>query len=604
MTILYLCEKPSQGRDIARVLGVNQRNETHLKGKDIIVTWCIGHLLETVSPDFYCDDLKPWRLEKLPIVPKAWQMQVVEKTKKQFNAIKKLLKETQHVVIATDADREGEVIAREILGLCCYNGKIERLWLSALDDASIKKALLELKDGTKTEKLYFAGLARQRADWLVGMNLTMAATSLFSQRGEGVLSVGRVQTPTLKLVVNRDREIENFKSKDYFVLLVQFTAANQESFWATWQVPHDIADEEGHCLNKEIIESILSKIKEQSAVVSDFTESNKQQSPPLCLSLSALQKLASSRFGFSAKQTLEIAQSLYEKHKATTYPRTDCGYLPESQLAEANLILKNLVLMHPELRAIVAQCDIKIKSSSWNDKKITAHHGIIPTSNSQVDIKKMSADELKLYDLICRYYVAQFLGNYIFNHRSVLVHYQNETFKATSSIPVTSGWRLALQETEEEVSSNIPLLKQDEALKTQQQRIETKQTKPPARFTEGTLIDAMKNIGKYVTNPELKKVLKETAGIGTEATRANILETLLRREYLTRKGKQLISTQKGRALINLLPSTITDPATTAQWEQELENIVDGNMTLDTFLQHQAKNLEVLLDALAAKKANH
>ena len=604
MLTLYLCEKPSQGRDIARVLGAKQREATHIKDKDTIVTWCVGHLLETAPPDFYCDDLKPWRLEKLPIVPKAWQMQVVEKTKKQFNAIKKLLKETQHVVIATDADREGEVIAREILELCYYKGKIERLWLSALDDASIKKALLELKDGTNTEKLYFAGLARQRADWLVGMNLTMAATSLFSQRGEGVLSVGRVQTPTLKLVVDRDYEIENFKSKVYFVLLVQFTTANQESVWATWQVSRDIADEEGRCLNKEVAESVLNKIKEQPAIVNKFAESRKQQSPPLCLSLSVLQKLASSRFGFSAKQTLEVAQSLYEKHKATTYPRTDCGYLPESQFTEASLILNNLALINPDLKKIVTQCAIKIKSPTWNDKKITAHHGIIPTSNSQVDIKQMSADQLKLFDLICRYYVAQFLGDYIFNQRSVSATCQNETFKATFSTPIALGWKLALQEPSEETSSNIPLLKQGETLNTQQQRLEIRQTKPQARFTEGALIDAMKNIGKYVTNPELKKVLKETAGIGTEATRANILETLLRREYLARKGKQLVSTKKGRTLINLLPNAITDPATTAQWEQELENIADGNMTLDTFLQRQAENLEALLDALATKKTNH
>lgn len=435
-------------------------------------------------------------------------------------------------------------------------------------------------------------------------NLTMAATSLFSQRGQSVLSVGRVQTPTLKLVVDRDKEIENFKSKDYFVLLVQFTTANQETFWATWQVPHDIEDEEGHCLNKEIAESASNKIKGQSAIVGKFSESKKQQSPPLCLSLSALQKLASSRFGFSAKKTLEFAQSLYEKHKATTYPRTDCGYLPESQFAEANSILKNVALIHPELKAIITQCDVKIKSSTWNDKKITAHHGIIPTANSQIDIKQMSLDELKLYDLICRYYVAQFLGDYIFNQRSVLVHCQNEAFKATSSTPVALGWKLALQEPSEETLSSIPLLKQGEHLNTQEQRLEAIQTKPPVRFTEGTLIDAMKNIGKYVTNPELKKVLKETAGIGTEATRANVLETLLRREYLVRQGKQLISTQKGRALINLLPNAITDPATTAQWEQELENIADGNMTLDTFLQRQAENLEALLDALATKKANH
>jgi len=606
MAILYLCEKPSQARDIARVLGATKKQECHLEGNNYIVTWCIGHLVEMAPPEHYRQDLKPWRLEALPVIPTTWHRQVSDRTKKQFNAVKKLLKQSNHVVIATDADREGETIAREVLELCNYKGKVQRLWLSALDEASIKKALAHLKAGHETEKLYAAGLARQRADWLIGLNLTMAATVLFGQQLRKVLSVGRVQTPTLKLVVDRDKTIETFKPKNYFTLQMQFASEAQKSFCATWQVSTALADEEGRCLNQAAIASIAQKCQGKMAKVSSFEEKQKEETPPLGLSLSTLQKLASSQFGFSAKQTLEIAQSLYETHKATTYPRTDCTYLPESQWAEAKIIIAALMQMNPALKLLTQQCDLNRKSPIWNDKKITAHHAIIPTTNTQVDLSRWNENERKLYDLICRYYLAQFLGNYIYLHCSVTLVCEQETFRASCNNPIVNGWQQALtsslrKEDSEMPAPSIPILKSGEQLKVTEARIETCKTQPPARFTEGALIESMKKISKQVTDSELKKILKENAGIGTEATRADIIETLLKRDYLIRQGKTLVSTSKGRELIDLLPTIITDPTTTARWQQELDAIVDGTQTLEIFLKNQIHHLQFMLAALAAKR---
>lgn len=608
MTILYICEKPSQARDIAKVLGAHKRHEHYLEGSEIKVTWCLGHLLETAWPEHYCPDINPWRMERLPVIPTQWQLLPVSRTKPQLSAIKKLVKETQHVVIATDADREGEVIARELLDYFKFQGKIQRLWLSALDEASIRKALAQLKADQETKNLYYAGLGRQRADWLIGLNMTMATTCLFRQ-GKGALSVGRVQTPTLNLVVKRDEDIEQFKPKDYFILLAQFINAKGEAFWTRWQIPERETDEQGHCLNKTIIETFAAKIAQQIGVIEQFAQTPKKQAPPLGLSLSGLQKLASSRFGFSAKKTLDVAQALYETHKATTYPRTDCNYLPESQFQEAGIILNRLKSIYPEGVELINHCNTSLKSPIWNDKKITAHHAIIPTTHAAVNLNQFSEDERKLYEMIVRTYVAQFLGDYEYVNRTVAVRCQGELFKASSNTPLKPGWKQALQDMpetkkteEDDHLSLIPLLTINESVNHHNTRVEAKQTKPPARFTEGTLIEAMKTIGKSIENPALKKILKETAGIGTEATRAAIIETLIKREYLARKGKQLISTDKGRQLIHLLPLIVTDPVMTAHWEQELDAIAQGTQKLASFLIQQTEILQTMLAALTTARA--
>ena len=604
---LFICEKPSQARDIAGVIDDSfKKQESHLEGSSVVVTWCYGHLLELAPPDDYCENLKPWRVDVLPVIPSQWVTKAQKKTKKQLNAIGKLLKKATEVVIATDADREGDVIGREVLDYFNYQGPVSRLWLSALDEASIKKALADIRPGSSTECLYQAGLGRQRADWLIGMNLTMATSSLFGGFGQGVLSVGRVQTPTLKLVVDRDLEIEQFKPKDYFVVKAEFQTTELDKFWTTWEVPHDYSDEQGRCIKQDYASAVIKKIENQEACVQHFKEAPKKTAPPLCFSLSSLQKLGSAQFGLGAKEVLDIAQSLYEKHKATTYPRTDCGYLPESQFSEASQILSALQAIDESLTPLIAQCDVHTKSKVWNDKKITAHHGIIPTLNDSVDITQMSLKEKQLYDVIRRHYIAQFLGDYEFLQRQVIVECQSHTFKASQSTPVYPGWKQAITENaeaSEEVEGSLPKLSNGQELTNSQAKQESKKTKPPARFSEGTLITAMKSIAKYVDDANLKKVLKETAGIGTEATRANIIETLINRDYVAKKGKQLISTKRGRELIKLLPASITNPSTTALWEQQLDAIAEGSSEISDFLDDQQDALEGMIEQLAllAKK---
>jgi DNA topoisomerase-3 len=605
---LFICEKPSQAKDIAGVLGAGTRMEHCFEGPNLLVTWCIGHLLEQAPPDHYCANVKPWRMAVLPIVPEVWKMFPVDKTKKQLEAIGKLLKKAKTVVIATDADREGDVIGREVLDYFGFKGSVERLWLSALDEASIKKALADIRPGSSTEPLYQAGLGRQRADWLLGMNLTMAVSSLYG--AEGVLSVGRVQTPTLKLVVDRDLSIENFKSRDHYALKVQWDTAHQECFWTTWEIPEEMADEEGRCLDKSVVIRVGQSLENCKGIIKEFKEQHKKTAAPLCLSLSELQKMASSRFGFSAKETLEGAQALYEKHKATTYPRTDCGYLPESQFADASRVLEALLLADSGLGVLIAKCNPLFKSRAWNDKKVTAHHGIIPTTNPRVDLKAMTAKERKLYELVRDHYLAQFLGDYEYQQRQVLVEAEGHRFKRSSQMPLVSGWKEALTgledreedaDDEEENEDTIPSLSNGEPVSLLALRTYPKRTRPAARFTEGSLIAAMKSVAAYVSDVSLKKILKDTSGIGTEATRANILETLVHRDYLKRHGKQLISTAKGRELIALLPDSITNPATTALWEQILDGIASGQSAQSDFLDDQRDALEGMLEQLASQK---
>lgn len=600
---LFVCEKPSQARDIANAMNESfEKEDGFLTSGNTVISWCFGHLLELAPPDDYCENLKPWRVSVLPVIPEKWVLKPQAKTKKQLNVIGKLLKKASMVVIATDADREGDVIGREVLDYFSYKGDVKRLWLSALDEVSVKKALNDIRPGESTENLYQAGLGRSRADWMVGMNLTMATSSLFGTPGQGVLSVGRVQTPTLKLVVDRDFEIENFKPKDYFVLKAQFKTNNEDVFWMNWDIPEELSDSDGRCINQQIITQVAGATKNAEGVVTQFSETKKSQSAPLCLSLSALQKLASAKYGFGAKEVLDIAQSLYETHKATTYPRTDCGYLPESQFSEAPNVLSALGIIDSSIRPLLDLTNTSYESKTWNDKKITAHHGIIPTLNDKVKLNSMSDKEFKLYDVIRRYYIAQFLGTYDYLARSATCVVNEHRFSANHNTPLKPGFKQAIadlnvdeQESPDELT--LPMLKQGDSADCIDTDVQSKKTKPPARFSEGTLIAAMKSIAKYVDDTSLKKILKDTAGIGTEATRANILETLINREYVAKKGKQLISTKKGRALIELLPDSITNPATTAIWEQELDNIAEGKSDMNDFLDEQADTLEGMIEQL-------
>lgn len=592
---LYLCEKPSQGKDIGAILGATQRKQGYLAGPGVIVTWAVGHLLEQAQPETYGEQYgNPWRESVLPIVPAQWKMTIKKDTADQFAVVRSLLKQVDSVVIATDADREGEVIARELLEYCHFTGTVQRLWLSALDEASIRQALANKLPGEKTAALYHAGMARARADWMTGMNLTRLYTLKAREQGYGeVLSIGRVQTPALALVVNRDREIANFVSKPHWQ--VQATLHKDGiNFPANWVPATNYCDEEKRCIQQNVAQAVVQLCQQTgSALVLDVGTERKKAPAPLAFDLGALQQDCSRQWGMSANQVLNIAQSLYETHKATTYPRTDCGYLPTSMREEIPQVFNAITRTDPTLSAAVAKLDIGFVSRIWNDKKITAHHGIIPTKQP-FDLSKLSADELRVYQLIRQHYLAQFLPLHEVDVTEATFNIGGQLFRTRGKVEIVAGWKALFQHEGSESKENdddearLPTLVKEQSCAVASAALKTLQTKPPTHFTDGTLIAAMKNAAAFVSDPQLKKILKENAGLGTEATRAAILETLFKRGYLEKKGKFLFSTPIAGELIDALPAALTNPGMTALWEQALDEIAQGQMTLETFMSRQAQ----------------
>ncbi|HDR9033013.1 TPA: DNA topoisomerase III [Burkholderia vietnamiensis] len=592
---VLLCEKPSQGKDIARVLGATQRGNGCYTGAGLSVTWGIGHLIETAPPEAYGEQYKRWALEPLPIVPQRWQVEVKPKTAAQFKVVKQLLAQASELVIATDADREGEMIARELIDYCGYRGPIQRLWLSALNDASIRKALGVLKPSSETLPLYHSALARSRADWLIGMNLSRLFTVLGRQAGyDGVLSVGRVQTPTLKLVVDRDREIARFISLPFWAIEVTLSSGGA-SFMAHWMPPQGCIDDAGRCLQQPIAQQATERIRAAgTAQVTTVETERLREGPPLPFDLSTLQEVCSRQFGLDVQETLDIAQALYETHKATTYPRSDSGYLPESMFAEVPTVLDSLVKTDPALRPLIAQLDRTQRSRAWNDSKITAHHGIIPTLEP-ANLSVMSEKELAVYRLIRAHYLAQFLPHHEFDRTTARLTCGGQNLEAVGKQVVVPGWRLVLATPEPADedgdagtrSQVLPPLREGLACQVGQVDLKALKTLPPKPYTQGELVKAMKGVARLVTDPRLKQKLKDTTGIGTEATRANIIKGLLDRGYMVKKGRAVRASDAAFTLIDAVPAAIADPGTTAVWEQALDMIEAGQMTLDAFVEKQS-----------------
>ena len=601
---LFLCEKPSQGKDIGRILGATQRGEGCLNGSGVTVTWCIGHLVEAAAPEVYDAALKRWSLEQLPIIPQQWRVEVKPKTAMQFKVVKALLAKATHLVIATDADREGELIAREIIDLCGYRGPIARLWLSALNDASIRTALAKLRPSAETLPMYYSALARSRADWLVGMNLSRLFTVLGRQAGyDGVLSVGRVQTPTLKLVVDRDREIAAFVSVPYWAIDVSLSAGGQ-TFTAQWVAPDASTDDAGRCLRQPVAQQAAQQIRAAGSaqVVSVETE-RVREGPPLLFDLGTLQEVCSKQLGLDVQETLEIAQALYETHKATTYPRSDSGYLPESMFAEVPTVLDSLLKTDPTLAQIMGQLDRTQRSRAWNDGKVTAHHGIIPTLEP-ANLSAMSEKERAVYRLIRAHYLAQFLPHHGFDRTVADLSCGQQKLVATGKQVVVKGWLLVLAEPEREGSADedgdaprsqvLPALRDGMACQVAGADIKALKTMPPKPYTQGELVKAMKGVARFVTDPRLKQKLKDTTGIGTEATRANIISGLIARGYIVKKGRSIRASDAAFTLIDAVPAAIADPGTTAVWEQALDMIEAGQLTLDVFIGKQAAWISQLI----------
>ena len=591
---LFLCEKPSQAKDIAAVLGATRRGDGCWVGATATVTWCIGHLLETAPPHAYDERYKRWVLADLPIVPAQWKMRVKPKTASQFKVVKRLLGEAQELVIATDADREGEMIARELVEHCRYRGPIQRLWLSALDDASIRKALGALKPGAETFSLYHSALGRSRADWLIGMNMSRLFTLLGRQSGyQGVLPVGRVQTPTLRLVVDRDRSIADFVPVAYWAIDVHLRHADT-LFTAQWRAPGDACDDQDRCLNQALAHNAAQAMANAaSARVTKLRTERLREVAPLPFDLGTLQEICSKKLGLGAQETLDVAQALYETYKVITYPRSDCGYLPLSQHGEAPAILAALAAADPALAALAPHLRAQRRSRAWNDAKVSAHHGIIPTAAAG-QLARLSGKHHAVYTLIRARYLAQFLPDHEYDRTQADFDCAGHALRAVGKVIVEPGWKRALPEAlapakgrEAPAPQALPALA--EGLDCAVAKVTPKDlwTQPPKPYTEGDLIKAMKNVAKLVQDPLLKQKLKDTTGIGTEATRAGIIQGLLDRGYLIKNGKALAATAPAFSLIDAVPRAIADPGTTAIWEQALDMVQSGEMTLDIFVAKQA-----------------
>lgn len=592
---LFLCEKPSQAKDIAQVLGATRRSDGCWLGSGVTVTWCIGHLLETAPPDSYDARYKRWVLADLPIVPERWKMQVKSKTASQYKAVKRLLGEASELVIATDADREGEMIARELVEHCRYRGPIQRLWLSALDDASIRKALAGLRAGADTFNLYQSALGRSRADWLIGMNMSRLFTLLGRQSGyQGVLPVGRVQTPTLRLVVDRDRSIANFVPQPFWAIDVQLQGEGA-SFTAQWRAADDHCDDQNRCIDPDLAKQAAERMRNAGeAHLHALKVERMREAAPLPFDLGTLQEICSKKLGLGAQETLNIAQALYETHKLITYPRSDCGYLPLSQHSDVPGILAALMQADSGLEGLKPHLDAKRKSRAWNDAKVSAHHGIIPTAAAR-GLERLTGKPRAVYALIRARYLAQFLPAHEYDRTQADFDCAGEALRAVGKQIVEPGWKRALPEAlaprgrpdAPAAAQTLPALQKGQGYPVVDVTLKDLWTQPPKPFTEGDLIKAMKNVAKLVEDPKLKQKLKDTTGIGTEATRAGIIQGLLDRGYLTRQGKALAATPAAFSLIDAVPRAIADPGTTAIWEQALDMVQIGEMSLDEFVTKQS-----------------
>lgn len=619
---LILCEKPDQGKKVANFLGATQNKKNYCEGNGLIVTWCIGHILETAPPEHYGEHYKKWSLETLPIIPSQWKLIVKKNTSAQFKVVKALVTKATEVIIATDADREGEMIAREVLDYCGFRGPVKRMWYTAINAKAVQKAWSEMLDGQQTYPKYLSALARSRADWLVGMNLSRLFTLTAQKQGyQGLLSVGRVQTPTLRLVVDRENTVNHFKPIPYWDVKALLTN-NGQTFTANWLVPTTYADVMGRCIHQQAANQAVALIQQAGQAQVTTIETNRENKhQPLLFALSTLQAECSKRFAMGVQQTLDIAQALYEKHGLTTYPRSDCGYLPTDMQNEVPSVFAAMAKTDPSITPLLQKLDTSIKSKSWNDKEVnkSSHHGIIPTDVAG-NINQLNDNERKVYELIRRYYLAQFLPIHEYDRTIAILNCGGLTLKATGKKIITQGWMVLMatnntlaieqedQETNETDGNNensvntqlLPPLQQGSTCQVNNVKATALTTKPPALFTEGTLITAMKSVANLVTDPKIKQKLRETTGIGTEATRSNIISGLIEKGYIIKKKSKLLASEVAHSLIKNDPQVISDPGTTGLWEQALSMIEEGQLTIDKFLATQSQWISNMVSQYAVQ----
>ena len=609
---LYIAEKPSMGREIAKCLKMphDTSGKGYIATGEGVVTWLYGHILRQAEPEEYDAKYKRWNIEDLPIVPTEWKMIIDYKAKEQFYIVKKLISEADEIVHAGDPDREGQLLVDEVLDYVGNKKPVKRILLNALDARSIKSANADLRDNADFFNLKQSALARARADWLIGMNLSRAYTLAVRRAGykKLVLPIGRVKTPTLALVVRREREIENFKPTDYYLIRADFKHQNGD-FSAQWVPKIEKSskqhfDDKKRLINKDFADEMLQKFLENphDGKITLYETKEKKDLQPLPFSLSALQVMAGKQLGYSPQNVLDIAQSLYEK-KLTTYPRSDCSYLPPNQHKDATIILSNLAKVNNQRFSTWAKnADPTKKSRAWNQSKITAHHAIIPTTK-QAPLESLGEMERNIYFLIARQYLAQFYPEFIYDETTVNINYKGEKFAVKGKVTKHLGWKEMyaswqnVKTDEDELEVTLPKMAKGDFVEYQKGSTLKKTTKPPSRFTPATLIQGMKEIHKYVKSEAAKKQLKDVYGIGTEATRATIIDDLIKRGFLTTMGKAKVlkPTEQAYLLVDALPDEMTYPDATAVWEDKLHSMSEGEGTLQDFLKGQIKFTEELCE---------
>jgi len=592
---LVLAEKPSVARDIARVMQANQKRNGWFEGHRYVVTWALGHLVELAEPGRYDAKYQTWRLEDLPIIPESMKLEVIPQTRKQFSTVKSLLmkNEIKDVIIATDAGREGELVARWTLLLAKNRKPIKRLWISSVTDKAIQEGFTKLKDGSSYIPLFHSAVARAESDWLVGINATRALTTKYNAQ----LSTGRVQTPTIALVKRREDLIRAFKPKTYAE--IHLHAGGTTFKWVD-------ARGQNRLFDAKKTDAIMEKIKGQRLLINQRQSTEKKTMPPLLYDLTTLQREANQRYGYSAKMTLSIAQSLYEHHKVLTYPRTDSRHISKDIVQTIRERLR--ALAGPKYHQTVHKLLNKSFSSlrSVNDALVTDHHAIIPTEEALID---GDVHEARIYDMVAQRFLSSLHDPYVYEQTVIEAAVMGERFMARGNVVKNLGWKEVTVDPDEDSDERImqlPDLRQKQQMAIDRVEKTEKKTTPPPYFTEGTLIQAMENPSDHalIDDRKLKDTLKKTGGLGTVATRADILEKLFDVHYIELRDKSIMTTSKGRQVLDLAPEELRSPVLTAKWEQKLDDIAHGRLDKNQFIKEIKTYTQRIISEIKGSKAEY
>lgn len=596
---LVLAEKPSVGRELARVLGCTRSGNGCLEGDRYIVTWALGHLVTLADPDVYDKKYEKWDMQDLPMLPQNMKLVVIPESRKQYNAVSSLMKrsDVSELIIATDAGREGELVARWIMQKAGWKGKTRRLWISSQTDKAIRDGFANLKPASDYDSLFLSAQARSEADWLVGLNVTRALTCKYNAQ----LSAGRVQTPTLALIVRREKEIKKFTPREFWGI-----TAKLPGFIATWRD----AKGNAHTFDREQAERLLQKLQGQPAVIAKVERTKKQTPPPAAYDLTELQRDANKKYAYSAKETLSLMQSLYERHKLLTYPRTDSRYISEDVVPTLPERIRSCMVdeYKPLAQEIYRNKPLQTRYLV-NNSKVTDHHAIIPTEE-QPELYALSGPERNIYDLVVRRFLAVLLPPYTYEEIKLTLTIGGESFTAKGRRVLETGWKAAynqsfdLEEEQEEADQALPELQAGQKLSVQSMALKPGKTSPPARYTEATLLSAMEHPASTVSDKSLSKILEETSGLGTPATRADIIEKLFSTFYVERRGKELVPTSKGIQLIELVPEELRSAELTARWEDRLSAIAKGKASDREFVAGMRDYASKLVTEVKASDASY